>query len=439
MFKKSINKSIFKLAIPSIFANITVPLVGLADLAITGHIGDAVVISAVAIGGMLFDMLYWNFGFLRLGTSGFTAQAYGRNDMPEAVKIFMEAMGTALVCALLMLLLQFPVMKYAPYVVDISPGALEHVKTYFHTRIWAAPAVMSLFVIRGWFIGMQNAVSTMVIDITVNVANVGLSLLFAVKYHMGVYGIALGTVLGQYSGLLLGLVLLAAQYGKLRRHLKWSYLLRLKEMKNFFRVNGDIFIRSMCMLVVYCGFTIFSSKFGPGVTAVNTILLKLMMLYSYFLDGFAYAGEALTGRYVGAKDPVRLRATIRHLFIWVALLCVLSVVAYAGWFDSLVGLITDNATIIAGAMGYTGWVLVMPVASCCAFLWDGIYIGATASVPMRNIMLVSVLFFIAGYYLFAGTLGVHAIWLAYIAHLIVRTIGMQLMAKKYVYAKADDN
>jgi MATE family multidrug resistance protein len=436
VFKKAINKDILKLAIPSIFANITVPLVGLADLAIIGHTGDAIVISAIAIGGMLFDMLYWNFGFLRLGTSGFTAQAYGRNDMQGAVKIFVEAQATAMICALLMLLLQFPVMKYAPCVVDISPEALGHVKTYFFTRIWAAPAVMSLFVIRGWFIGMQNAVSTMAIDITINVMNVVLSLLFAVRYRMGVYGIALGTVLGQYSGFVLGFVLLGVQYGKLGRHLKKACRLQLKGMKNFFRVNGDIFVRSLCMLVVYSGFTVFSSRFGPETTAVNTILLKLMMLYSYFLDGFAYAGEAMTGRYVGAKDPVRLKETTRHLFVWVSALCVLSVAVYAGWFDVLVGLITNDGAIIARARQYLGWVLIMPVVSCGAFLWDGIYIGATASVPMRNIMLVSVAFFVGTYYLFHPSLGVHAIWLAYILHLVVRTAGSQLLAKKYVYTKA---
>ncbi len=194
---RDINKKILKLALPSILANLTIPLVGLVDLAISGHIGDAVMISGIAIGSMLFDLLYWNFGFLRLGTSGFAAQAYGRRNLQEAVKVFMEATAAALVSALLILLLQFPLIHYIFKNVDASPEAADFARQYFLIRVWAAPAVMVLFVIRGWFIGMQNSISPMIIDIVVNGFHIACSIVLAIPLGMGIKGIALGTVAAQ--------------------------------------------------------------------------------------------------------------------------------------------------------------------------------------------------------------------------------------------------
>jgi len=433
---KEINKKILRLAIPSIIANITIPLVGMTDLVIAGHLGAAVIISGIAIGGMLFDLLYWNFGFLRLGTSGFTAQAYGRHDLRDAVKIFMEACGAAIISALLILILQYPVLKYSFYVVPCSPEVAAFAREYFLVRIWAVPAVMLLFVIRGWFIGMQNSVSPMIIDVVVNGVNVGISLLFVIVYKMGIFGLALGTVVAQYVGLLVGFSLLAFQYGKLRRYVEWAHFLRFREMKNFFMVNGDIFIRSLGMLVIYNGFTILSAQYGDEALATNTILLKIMMLYSFFLDGFAYAGEALAGRCIGAKDSLRLKLSIRLLFIWSFAVGIVSCFVYAFGFENIVRLVTSNETVIALSHDFYWWVVIMPIVSCVAFMWDGIYIGATASAPMRNIMIVSVLLSIVTYYAFASILGIHAIWLAYTVHLVVRSVGEQLLAKRNVYVKA---
>jgi len=425
------------LAIPSIVANITVPLVGLADLAIAGHLGSAAVISGVAIGGVLFDLFYWAFGFLRLGTSGFTAQAYGRRDLREAVKVFMEATGVAVIASLLLLVLQYPVLNGSFYVIHCSPEVQAIATEYFLVRVWAVPAAMVLFVVRGWFIGMQNAVSPMIIDIVVNGGNVVFSIVLAIPMGMGVKGIALGTVLAQWAGLLTGAVILAWRYGRLRKYVQWAYLLHFRKMKNFFAVNADIFIRSLLLLIIYEGFTIFSVKYGDEVLAVNSILLKIMMIYSFFLDGFAYAGEALSGRFIGAKEPVRLRAAVRCLFGWSLAVGVASMVVYALGYENIVRFITSDEPTIAHTHEFYWWVVAMPLVSCIAFMWDGIYIGATASAAMRNIMLLGVLSFVVSYYAFSPLIGVHAIWLAYIVHVIVRSVGGQLLAKKHVYAKAD--
>ncbi len=431
---KELNKKILRLAIPSILANLTIPLVGLVDLAISGHIGDAVMISGIAVGSMLFDLLYWNFGFLRMGTSGFVAQAYGKRDLRESVKVFMEATATALVSAVIILLLQFPLIHYLFEVVKVSPEAADFARQYFLIRVWAAPAVMVLFVIRGWLIGMQNSVSPMIIDIVVNGTHILFSVILAIPLGMGIKGIALGTVSAQYVGLLTGTIILVVQYGKLRKYIQWSAV-QLRRMKHFFMVSGDIMIRSVCMQVIYNGMLIFSSQFGEEMLAINTILLKLILIYTFTIDGFAYAGEALAGRYIGAKDRINLSATIKLLFIWGTAIGLVFTAFYATGFNHFIQLITSDPNVIFNAGDFFWWVIAVPIMSCFAFMWDGIYIGATASAPMRNIMVVSVLFFLVTYFLFGSTIGAHALWLAYILHLVVRTAGCQLLAKKSIYAR----
>ena len=429
------NKRILRLAVPSILANITVPLVGMVDLAIAGHLGDATLIGGIAIGSMLFDMLYWNFGFLRVGTSGFTAQSYGRRDFREAVKILIQSVSTAVASAALLLLIQFPFVFVAFKLIDCSSAVAEMAKIYFFIRIWAAPATLSLFVLKGWFIGMQNSISPMILDVLVNVCNFVFSLLFAVVFGMGVKGIALGTLVAQYIGLITGLVLLAVYYGKLRKYIRWKESLKLRGMKNFFSVNIDLFIRSICFLCVYVGLTTFSAKTGDVVLAVNTIMMKLMLLYSYFVDGFAYAGEALTGRYIGAKDPVSLRRTVYLLFVWSFCIGLISTLLYAIGGDALLRMMTSNEVVIEAAQPLLVWLLVMPCVSCIAFMWDGIYIGATASAALRNVMLLSVLGFFIAYYCSVGYVGIHAVWVAYITHIIVRSIGLTALAGKSIYRR----
>ena len=431
------NKRILQLAVPSILANITVPLVGMVDLIIAGHLGNAVFIGGIAIGGMLFDLMYWNFGFLRVGTSGFTAQAYGKRDFSEAVKVLVQSLGTGFASALFLLLIQYPFIFVAFKMIDCSPEVANMARTYFFIRIWAAPATLSLFVLKGWFIGMQNSISPMILDITVNVCNVAFSLLFAITFDMNIAGIALGTICAQYSGLLTGLFLLVYKYGKLRKHLRIKESLVLRDMRNFFTVSGDLFIRSICFLCIYVGVTTFSAKMGDVSLAVNAIMMKLILLYSYFVDGFAYAGEALTGRYIGAKDLTSLRRTVRLLFTWCIGIGIVSTALYAFGDKALLSLMTSDKIVLAAATPLLGWLLIMPIVSCIAFTWDGIYIGATASQPLRNVMLLSVLAFFICYYCTIDYIGIHAIWTAFIAHIVIRSIGLTSLAKKSIYQKAE--
>ena len=325
---KTINKDILKLAIPSILANITVPIVGMVDIAVAGHLdaNAATMIGGIAIGTMLFDLLYWNFGFLRVGTGGLAAQAFGRGDRKECARIFTRAIGISLACALALIAIQWIFVKAAFLVVDCTPEVQALASQYFFIRIWAAPATLSLMAFKGWFIGMQDSVSPMITDLVVNGMNVLMSFVLAlgvsaVGYEgIGFAGIAAGTVVAQYSGLLTAVLLMLFKY---RRNTMSG--LRLSDIKDvfkgaetrrFFVMNRDLFVRSLCFIAIYIGFTVISARYGDLLLAVSSIMMKLLMIFSYFTDGFAYAGEAMTGRYIGAKDGSMLRQTVKWTFAW---------------------------------------------------------------------------------------------------------------------------
>ena len=450
-----INKSILKLAVPSIIANITVPLVGMADVAIAGHLNAdaATLIGGIAIGSMLFDLLYWNFGFLRVGTGGLAAQAFGRGDRKDCATILARALAMSMAIAAALLAIQWIFVKAAFLVVDCSEEVRALATRYFFIRIWAAPATLSLMALKGWFIGMQDSVSAMVCDITVNVVNIAMSIILALGLtiggislipSIGFSGIAAGTVLAQWTGLLTAISIVLFKY----RRNTISFLdkndLRSifdgDQTRRFFSMNSDLFIRSLCFIAIYIGYTIISARYGDTLLAVSSILMKLLMIFSYFTDGFAYAGEALTGRYIGAKDGANVRATVKWTFVWSMGLALLFIGIYHFGGNGLLHAMTSDESVIAAARGYMPWLLLMPVVGCAAFTWDGIFIGATASKEMRNSMLWSVVAFAAiycsGVLILSPQQGVqyekaamHFLMAAYFAHLVARTVYMSIKAR----------
>ena len=300
---KEINRDILKLAIPSILANITVPIVGMVDIAVAGHLdaSAATMIGGIAIGSMLFDLLYWNFGFLRIGTGGLAAQAFGRGDRRECSKVLLRALGIALASAVVLIAIQWLFVKAAFLVVDSTPEVRALASQYFHIRIWAAPATLSLMAFKGWFIGMQDSVSPMLTDFTVNGMNILMSIVLALGFSiggwhydgMGFSGVAVGTVVAQYSGLLVALLLLLFKYVRnTLSHLDRASLKTIfagGETRRFFSMNTDLFIRSLCFIAIYIGFTVISARYGDLLLAVSSIMMKLLMIFSYFTDGFANA------------------------------------------------------------------------------------------------------------------------------------------------------
>jgi MATE family multidrug resistance protein len=450
---KAINKDILKLAIPSILANITVPLVGMVDIAVAGHLDTsaAMMIGGIAIGTMLFDLLYWNFGFLRVGTGGLTAQAYGRGDRKECAKILTRALGISIACALVLIAIQWIFVKAAFLVVECSPEVRTLATQYFCIRIWAAPATLSLMALKGWFIGMQDSVSAMVVDLVVNGMNILMSVVLALGFNiggwhyegMGFAGIAAGTVVAQYSGFLTALAILAFRYIKST----FAYMdsddlksvFKGSETRRFFVMNADLFVRSLCFIAIYIGFTVISARYGDVLLAVSSIMMKLLMIFSYFTDGFAYAGEALTGRYIGAKDAPMVRQTVRWTFVWSMGIAVIFMGIYHFAGVPMLRMMTSDMTVVTAARDFLPWLLLMPVIGCAAFTWDGIYIGATASKAIRNSMLWAVVAFFA---VWAAGLAfpdlsaegsMHILMGAYFAHLLARTVYLTVRYKALIH------
>lgn len=432
---RSLNRQILGLAVPSILANITVPFVGIVDLAIAGHLGDAAAIGGIAVGTMLFDMLYWNVGFLRVGTGGITAQAYGRRDWKCAAETFVQGIATSLLMAFFCLVIQWLYVWVSFLVLDCTPEVASVAKEYFFIRIWAVPATMSLFVFKGWFIGMQNTVYSMITDIWVNVVNMVASWLLAFHTPLGLKGVAVGTLIAQWTGLALASLLLLGRYRSIVARASIRHAIRWQHIRSFFRINLDLFIRSFSMLVVYNGFTIIATYYGDTQLAVSAVMMKLLLLYSYFVDGFAYAGEALTGRFIGEQDKAQLHRVIRLLFWWCLGIAAVSTLAYAVIPQTLIGIITDDPAVHAGCKPFLFWLLLMPVFSCIAFVWDGIYIGATASRALRNGTVGSAVAFLAVYFLCARFFGIQSLYIAYFAHLIWRSAYQTLFARREVYAR----
>lgn len=424
------NKRILGLAVPSIISNITVPLLGLVDVSIVGHLGSATYIGAIAVGGMLFSMIYWIFGFLRMGTSGLTAQAYGRRDLAEVILLFVRSVGIAFGLALLLILLQYPILKVAFTLIDATPAIKDLASLYFRICIWGAPAVLGLYSFAGWFVGMQNSRFPMYIAITQNVVNIAASLFFVFIWNRGVAGVAMGTLVAQYAGLLMASLLWYGYYRRLWQKLNWKMLTDYEAMRSFFILNRDIFFRTLCLVAVTTYFTSRGAEQGDIILAVNTLLIQLFTLYSYIMDGFAYAGEALTGRYVGAHNQADLRRMIRTLFAWGIGLALAFTLLYGIGGSSFLGLLTNEQEVLNVSSDYFYWVLAIPLAGMAAFLWDGIYIGATASRQMLYSMLVASVSFFILQGIFQQRMGNHALWMAFIAYLFLRGLVQTGLARK---------
>ncbi len=426
------HRQILRLALPNIVTNITVPLLGMVDLAIVGRLGDTKYIGAIAIATMIFSMIYWLFGFLRMGTSGFTAQAYGAGDIKGAADILLRSLLVGLSAALCLIVLQQPIIDLAMSIVSGSEELKAIARRYFFVNIWGAPALLSMYSFKGWFIGMQNSNIPMLIAIVINVVNICLSYIFVFILRLDIEGVALGTVIAQYVGLGMAVWFFIARYQYVVKLINVAQSIVWDEMKRFFRVNFDIFLRTICLIAVFSFFPIAGSRFGDDTLAINTLLMQFFTLFSYIMDGFAYAGEALTGRFIGAADRVSLRRSIRVNFMLGIGLTLIFTLIYSFGGEYLLRILTDKQRIIDLSAQYYLWVLLVPIAGFSAFLWDGIFIGATASRAMLYAIAVATALFFVIYISFVSILGNNALWLALIVFLAARGLGQTLLAKRSV-------
>ena len=426
------NREILRIAIPSIVTNITVPLLGIIDLSIVGHIdsadGGALAIGAISVGGLIFNMVYWLFNFLRMGSSGLTAQRFGREDGAGERRVLRMALTVAVVCGVAIFALQRPIEWFAHIIIAPTDEVWTLATTYFRIRIWAAPAVLSLFALNGWFVGMQNSRFPMFIAIGQNLLNIATSATLVLWFDMGVRGVALGTVISQYCGLAAALFLVR----RTNLHAADESIDTAQELSvaDFFRVNRDIFLRMICIIAVTTAFTSFGARQGDLLLAVNTLLIQLFILFSYFCDGFALAGEAIVGKYVGAKSHTRKMMCVRRLFAWTGGVMLLFTTIYFSLANGILHILTDDEAVITAAQPFLPWTLAIPLAGFATFMWDGIFIGATATRQMLYTLAIAAATFFALWFWPMPLPTNHHLWLAFVTYLAVRSLVQTAMAPK---------
>lgn len=412
------NRKILRLAIPSIAANITTPLLALVDTAITGHMGSARFLAAIALGGVMFNMLYWIFSFLRGGTSGLSSQAYGAGDMRAVALVLKRSLTVALAAGAVMILLQRPLLTVMGRFLDPDdPAVLSLASLYFTILIWGAPAVLGNYAMSGWFLGMQNSRMLLWVSLIINITNIALSLILVYIFHMGLTGVATGTLVAQWVGFGAGFLFMHGYRipsTTLREVMRWS------ELKRFFKVNLEVMLRTICLVAVTVWFTRTGAQQGAVILAVNTLLMQLFLLFSYMMDGFAFAGEALVGRFVGARDWQQMRLCVHRLFMWGAAWASVFTLVYLLCGESFLNLLSDDPAVVRASGEYYLWAVSIPLVSFAAFAWDGVYIGATLTrqllISMAGAMAV---FFITLHFLYPS-LGNHALWLAFVLYLGAR-------------------
>lgn len=435
------NREILRIALPNIISNITVPIMGIVSTMIAGHLGDSVTtIGALAIGVSIFNFIYWNCSFIRMGTSGITAQAFGAGDNHTTTLMLARAVVVSVAVGFTMLLFQKPLGLVA---LKIMNGG-EMVADYFFARIWAVPAGVLLFGLNGWLTGMQNAVIPMIVAIVVNIIHIACSLWFAFPLGMGIVGIAYASVVAQWTGVAITAAITWWHYGNRLERITWREVIDMQAMRAFFVINRDIIIRTLCICAAYTFFTAASARMDDAtILAVNTILLELFTLFSYMNDGFAYAAEALTGRFIGARDSRSLRECVKKCMVWCMVVGVAYVALYVGWWRELLGLFVEDGAnaeqIIEYAGRYIGWIIIIPLAASLPFMMDGIMVGATQSRIMRNSMVLATAAYFQLFYSLEPVIGNNALWLAFTSYMFLRGVFQYFMSHRLqtIYAQAE--
>ena len=427
------NKKILNLAIPNIISNLSIPLLSSVDTAVVGHLDKVSYLGAIALGTMIFNFIYWGFGFLRMGTTGLTAQALGRKDEHQIILTLARAVAFAVIFAVTIFVLQNFISYAAFYLINATPEVELYAKAYFDIRIYAAPATLALYGFHGWFLGMQNSKYPLILAVVVNLLNIFFNLLFIYYFDMKTEGVALGTVCAQYLGLILAVVLYLKKYSQYNSFFNINHVFEINALKIFFKVNSDIFIRTLGLIFVFSYFTAVSAEFGEDILAVNTILLQLWMILAYGVDGFAFAAESLVGKYFGARNHSKLKEVVKLSFIWGTILGIILSAIYWILGESILRVYTDKQDLIELSKQFFIWTIIAPLVNGICFIWDGVFIGATATKAMRNSMIFSIAVFFIIFLTTKSELGNNGLWFAMTAFMILRGITLSLYANKYIF------
>lgn len=421
-------RMIAALSLPAVITNITTPILALTDVAIVGHMGSAIFIAAIAVGGTMFNTMFWLFGFLRMGSSGLTAQAYGAGDRRGAQTVLARSLLLALLIGIAMIAAREPVCSLLFDLLDVDGSTASVARSYFMIVVWSAPAVLGLYSLTGWFVGMQDSRTPMWVSLFVDVFNIGASLMFVFVIGMRIEGVATGTLVAQWAGFLLALFLAVRKYGW---H-KVGFRNLIDGLPRFFRINSDIFLRTVCLVAVTLWFTRTGAMQGPVMLAVNALLMQLFTLYSFFMDGLAFASEALCGRYLGAGDRPMLSLSVRSLMGVGIILALVFTAVYVGCGEWVMELLSSDRPVVELARHYSVWAMMVPLVGFGAFLWDGVFIGLTRTRMMLISMATAMLTFFALYYLLFPMLGNHGLWIAFLGYLLMRGVVLTIAGREYL-------
>lgn len=442
-----LNREIIRLSLPAIVSNITVPLLGLVDTTIAGHLGSETHIGAIAVGSMMMNVAFWLFGFLRMGTTGLTSQALGASDRSMCYKLLYQSLVVAVTIGLLLVAAQGAVLMAVSALISADPAVASLAARYFGICIWEAPALLASMVILGWFLGMQDTTRPMIISVGVNIINIFFSLVFVFGLDMGFEGVAFGTLCANWCGLLLALVLLWLFSRRSGGFVQVSLrdLLHAADLRRFFRVNTDIFFRSACIMSVSLAVTAIGARLGETALAANAVIMQFFLFFSYFMDGMAFTGEALVGRFAGASDLVMLRRCIRRILIWGAAIAAVFFAVYAIAYRQIIGLITDQPQVIDYAHTLHWFIILIPPVTVAAFVFDGFFIGLTATRSMLAVTFSSALIFFATCFIHitGGSLTISlpsntTLWTAFLLYLLCRGLFLAILTPRTIPVGGED-
>jgi MATE family multidrug resistance protein len=420
------HRNVWALAAPMILSNITVPLLGLVDTAVMGHLEHPRYLAAVAVGATIFSFLFIGLNFLRMGTTGLAAQARGAGDADGMRAVLAQAVLIALLMAGSLLLCQVPIGHFAFWLIGPAPDVLEPAWTYYTVRIWAAPAALANFALVGWFIGMQNTRAPLFIMLTTNVLNIALSLLFVVGLGYRTGGVAAASVIAECAGLGLGAWLARRELSGFDGELQRELVFDPQRLRRIVSVNANLFVRTLSLMFVFGFITAQGARQGTAVLAANAILINFQYFMAYALDGLAHAAEALVGRAMGERNRAGLERAVRLSLLWSGALAAAFALTYLIAGRSVIGLLTSQPELIALTATFLPWMVLSPLASFWSFLFDGVFVGATWATAMRNTMAFSAfVVFVPTFYLTqAAGMGNHGLWLAFVVFMLSRAVTM---------------
>ena len=424
---KEWHRRTWRIALPVMITNISVPILGIVDIAVVGRLPGPEFVGAVAVGALIFSMLYHGCNFLRMGTTGLTAQSFGAKDGSEVRTWLVRALFLGAVIGILMIAAQWVIFETSTLIIGPSEKVRPLTEEYFYIRIWGAPASLANYALLGWFFGVQNTRAALITQIFMNGMNVILDFWFVMGLGWGVAGVAWATLISEISAVALGLIFAAQHLNKLGGRFKRADIMQAAPLKRMLSVNRDIFIRSMCLQTVFIVLTSIGARMGDTVLAANAILLHIQIFTSHALDGFAMAAEALAGEAKGAKSRKRFDAAVRASSIWSLIVAVFLCIATALLGGAVIDLLTTQESVRAVARQYLIWSVFLPLLSVWSYQLDGIFIGCTWSREMRNSMILSLTAYLIALAALVPVFGNHGLWAGLAVLMVARTITMGWM------------